>query len=907
MSAPAEVLVAVASGSEDLIPTLIERMRAVRPELPLYVVAEFQVEGAHWIPYHLGRTVAQNLALCRSALAGKRIAFVGLILQPRMPYWRMRLLAVRLGGLNTLFFNEQLDHFILRPAAAPNIARYYLWRLSNLLRWELRPGGATYTFFWRLRHPRAFLRPLRVLRAQFLGWLLAWEKRTASRRPLPDVPNTFDAGISVVIPSRNGRELLARLLPGLLEQLRPYRAQIIVVDNGSDDATATFLRHSFPTVEILEFPAPLSFAQAVNHGIRAARFDRLLMLNNDMVLEPGFFPPLLDAFRQVPNLFCATAQIFFPPGARREETGKAVMPPASPPEDLPLTCELPLEGENLSPVLYGSGGCSLFDSHKLARLGGLDEIYSPAYVEDLDLGVRGWQQGWPTVFVAAARLEHRHRATTSRYYSPAELAAVLEVNYLKFLARAFTDPGVFRRLWRQAIHRLNLRAARQEPEPAAVHALRGAASALSWTCPRPAASFPEPRLLALGSGDVANFPGCPASGRHVVLIASPYAPFPLSHGGAVRMYNLMREAARDFDLVLLCFVDQLAPPPPELLALCVEVVLVRRHASHLLPLTERPTAVDEFDSEAFRGALRLALDRWRAPIVQLEFTQLALYAPDCAPAKTILVEHDVTLDLYRQLLARNPNDWETAQQFDRWNQFERAAWRAVDVVVTMSEKDRRSLALSHAVTLPNGVDLDRFQPSSEAPDAARVLFIGSFAHLPNVLAIDYFLRQIWPAVRAAIPSATLHLIAGARHQYFLDHYRDRVAPPLASPGVDVDGFVADPRPAYRRATVVIAPLLASAGTNIKIMEAMAMGKAIVSTPGGINGLDDLRPGVDLLVETAPERFAAAIVQLITDPAARAALEQRARLTVAARYGWQAIGRRQAELYRRLIAETRSGW
>ena len=85
---------------------------------------------------------------------------------------------------------------------------------------------------------------------------------------------------------------------------------------------------------------------------------------------------------------------------------------------------------------------------------GVQEIFEPAYCEDLDLGYRGWARGWPSVFVSGARVEHRHRATTSRYYTEAQLDAILEQNYLRFVARAVSDPAVFRRLWRQALLRL---------------------------------------------------------------------------------------------------------------------------------------------------------------------------------------------------------------------------------------------------------------------------------------------------------------------------------------------------------------------------------------------------------------------------------------------------------------------
>ena len=155
----------------------------------------------------------------------------------------------------------------------------------------------------------------------------------------------------------------------------------------------------------------------------------------------------------MPGLFCATAQIRFPAGVRREETGKAVMAQAHP-DDFPMRCDEPIAGEDLTWVLYGSGGCSLYDASMLRALGGIDEAYAPAYVEDLDVGYRAWQRGWPTVFVAGAVVEHRHRATTSRYYTEERLAEILEINYLRFLTRAVAHGPLFRKLWKQATGRL---------------------------------------------------------------------------------------------------------------------------------------------------------------------------------------------------------------------------------------------------------------------------------------------------------------------------------------------------------------------------------------------------------------------------------------------------------------------
>jgi glycosyltransferase involved in cell wall biosynthesis len=213
----------------------------------------------------------------------------------------------------------------------------------------------------------------------------------------------------------------------------------------------------------------------------------------------------------------------------------------------------------------------------------------------------------------------------------------------------------------------------------------------------------------------------------------------------------------------------------------------------------------------------------------------------------------------------------------------------------MSDKDRRQVRGARAVTIANGVDLERFRPCRASPEPKRLLFIGSLAHLPNLLALEFFLKRVWPLLDGLEP--TLHIIAGMRHDYFLDFYKDRAAVDLRHPRMEVEGFVADVRPAYERAAIVIAPLTASAGTNIKILEAMAMGKAVVSTPAGINGLD-LDAG-DVAVADSAVEMAQAIAGLIADPSRRRLLESHARATAERRFDWDSIARRQRELYQSL--------
>ena len=865
------VRVVFASGIAELNRAMLAQFAAVRPELPLYVVAEFRPEAGEWIPWHVHRSFDQNLAYVKVALAGKRIEAAAVAFDPRSALKDLRRAAqVLAAGVLTTYDEEMRTHRQLRRPFR---------RLAN----HFRNGGRVRAWLRRIAHPSEAEIPIRARLAQAKGLAAS---RTRSERPAPLQSRDREgavAGITVVIPSRDGLELLREMLPPLLPQLT--RSEVIVVDNGSTDETAAWLRREYPEIRVIQHAEPLSFARAVNQGIREARYARTLLLNNDMIVEPGFIDALDDAFARVPDLFCATAQIFFPAGVRREETGKTVWRTERA-LDFPVRCDDPLPGEDLTWVLYGSGGCSLFDTAKLVALGGVSELYDPAYVEDLDFGFRAWKFGWPSVYCAGARVEHRHRSTTSRFYTSRQIDFFVERNYLRFVATAVADRELFERLWLQGIRRLQLLGA--------LDALRDV-PAISATVTPATGHLTESEILALSNGDVALFPGARRSGGKTVLIASPYLPYPLSHGGAVRIYNLMKLAAETENLILVAFADELAPPPAELLAVCAQIVLVRRHGTHYKRDTARPDVVEEFDSDTFRACLKQAVHQWRPDIAQLEFTWMAQYADACEPARTILVEHDITFDLQQQLLATSPGvgpaRMELEQQLEKWREFETAAWGTVDCVVTMSAKDAQTVTARSVACLPNGVDCNRFQPQAFEPDARRLLLIGSFAHLPNLLALEYFVNEVWPQLG---PGYTLHVIGGSRHDYYLDYFRDRISLDLNQPGIEVEGFVSDVRNAYNRAAIVLAPLTASAGTNIKVLEAMAMGKAIVSTAAGVNGID-ITPNHDFLLSESAAQMAEQIKALASDSALRKSIEQNARQT-ALLYDWRAIGERQRALY-----------
>ncbi len=398
------------------------------------------------------------------------------------------------------------------------------------------------------------------------------------------------------------------------------------------------------------------------------------------------------------------------------------------------------------------------------------------------------------------------------------------------------------------------------------------------------------------------FPGRPAGRRLQVAVVSPYFPFPLSHGGAVRIYNLLRQAAADADISLFSFGEkETAREVEPLREFCTRITLVETPRWDPPSLIRTlPNGVAKFQSRAMRALLAAE----QAPVVQIEYTQLA-HLGRAAPGRTILVEHDVTFDLHRQLRQR-ATGWSkvtASLEAARWRRYEVENARGYDRVVAMSADDLERLASAglareRLCVIENGVDLARFVPEPPpAGGAPEILFIGSFRHFPNILGYRFLIDGVWPTLRKACLDLKLTVVAGADHAYYWRrHMGADLAPP--PPGVEMLDFVADVRPLYARATVVAAPLEVSAGTNLKVLEALAMERALVSTAVGVAGLG-LTPGENVLLAERPSDFAASVLSLLWNRAARDEMAAAGRALVEERYGWDTLARKLVTVWEEL--------
>ncbi|MEZ5987630.1 MAG: glycosyltransferase [Planctomycetota bacterium] len=729
-------------------------------------------------------------------------------------------------------------------------------------------------------------------------------------RPLPGRPGA----VSVVVVSLDGRDLLATSLPPLLAELHADAArhghahQVLVVDNGSRDESVAWLAEAFPEIEVLALPRNLGFGDGNNAGLALCRNDHVLLLNNDMLVEPGLLDALRAGFTD-DGVFAVTAQVLAEPGSAREETGKtragfrrgrlewahATLDP----------------GDGCQPVLWAGGGASLYDRHKLHLLGGFDPMYGPAYVEDADLAWRAWKRGWRSLLAPAARAVHRHRSTSARVFSRSYLRALVLGNQWCFALRNLGDAGLLDELFRWWWLQL-ARDVRVEGVGVTLRALgrvlRNAAAIRRGR--RDAARHqrvPDRALLSLDRRFVvppeapgSRAPGAPAPAPRV-LVACAFLPRYGVHAGGQRMFKLLERLARSYRVTVLAYVetDEEAAAAAEL-GFCEEVRLVRRGRSPNVPnpfLRVPPVIATEYSNPEMQRALEEAVCSGRFDLVQLEYLQMAHLLPPWSTVPALLTHHEVQSHAMARQCAGLRGLAGLRARLARVHMlaYELRQCRRFDRVLCMTDEDAAAL-LAYDPSLPllvhnTGVDTDELRPSPE-PEADRLCFVGFYRHRPNADAMLRMADRILPLVRAEVPGVELAII-GAEPP-------PEVRALAARPGITVTGRVPSIAPPVRDSKVYVVPLEGGVGIRGKVLEAWALGRAVVSTRVGAAGLR-CEAGRDLLLADDDEAFAAACVRLLRDAALRRALVEAGLDRVRAGYSWDAKAAEHAAIWDEVLA------
>ncbi|MCS6848705.1 MAG: glycosyltransferase [Anaerolineae bacterium] len=405
-----------------------------------------------------------------------------------------------------------------------------------------------------------------------------------------------------------------------------------------------------------------------------------------------------------------------------------------------------------------------------------------------------------------------------------------------------------------------------------------------------------------------------------LLFLTPQLPYPPQQGTALRNWGLISHLAARHEIWLISFDERPAGArgalPEPLRRACRSVVTVpvpaRTPGDRLRTLAASmlPDMAWRLWSPAFEQRLHAHLCDHHFDIVQFEGIELARYMIGAArlphSARFVFDEHNAEYLLQKRTFeadARTPRRWHGAAysfvQWQRLRAFERRALRAADAVLCVSPEDAASLQRLAPSVRPtviyNGIDIAQYAkfalPTPDSPFPA-IVFTGKMDFRPNVDAVLWFARRVWPAVKQAHPRARL-LVVGQKPSPRLDPLR-------ADPDIVLTGQVDDVRPYIAQADVYIAPLLAGGGTRFKLLEAMAMRRAIVSTSLGCEGFP-VTSGRELIVADRPEEFASAVAELLRSPSHRAALGESAYRFVSATYDWGAIVPKLEQIYERLTA------
>lgn len=400
-----------------------------------------------------------------------------------------------------------------------------------------------------------------------------------------------------------------------------------------------------------------------------------------------------------------------------------------------------------------------------------------------------------------------------------------------------------------------------------------------------------------------------------ILFVHKRSLFPPDTGGKIRVLNILKHLALWHDVT---FLFNLKPGEDDhvgrirALGMDVEAVPLRE-VRRGGPAYYRDVAANLLSPHAFTVARNYdpALRARAAELVSgggfdlivCDTPQMARHVVGLGGPAKVLFQHNVEAQILGRHAAADawPRSLYMAGQWRKMRRFERALGPEFDAVIAVSEQDRRTFereyGWGHVHAVDTAVDSEYFRPpGGAAEDPGRVVFVGSMDWMPNQDGVKFFARQAWPRILGARP--------GARFQVVGRNAPADIRALGQLEGVEVTGTVPDVRPYLAGAAVVVVPLLVGGGTRIKIFEAMAMGKAVVSTTIGAEGLP-VEPGEHLILADDPEDLAAAVVGLMGDPGRRAALGAAARRLVVDRFGTEPIAR-QFERICRLAVERRAG-
>ncbi|HEY3909170.1 MAG TPA: glycosyltransferase [Stellaceae bacterium] len=396
--------------------------------------------------------------------------------------------------------------------------------------------------------------------------------------------------------------------------------------------------------------------------------------------------------------------------------------------------------------------------------------------------------------------------------------------------------------------------------------------------------------------------------RPRLLLVSPRFLFPANEGGKIRTSNILRHMKGGaFELVLA------SPAPADASAFAQDLAAVcdsfrswpasaPSRLRRALALAA-PVPVSVATDRAKAGRLATARALAEAPdVVIVDFPHTTALLPDSIDCASVIFTHNVEAEIFERHAALTSGLWRLVwrNQARKMRGFEQASLRRFDAVIAVSSRDAAALGqryrLSTVEQIDTGVDLDYFcaTPPAARSDGGAVVFTGAMDSPANIDGVSFLMNEIWPIVARARPDTRAVIVGRRPPASLVAAARDRGF------AWRFTGLVDDIRPYVATAHIAVIPLRIGSGTRIKAFEAMAMGRPVVSTRVGIEGLD-IAPGQHFLAADEPGEFAAAILRLLGNPALCESLAGAARARLEERFSWTQVARQLEAICLRALA------
>jgi len=402
-----------------------------------------------------------------------------------------------------------------------------------------------------------------------------------------------------------------------------------------------------------------------------------------------------------------------------------------------------------------------------------------------------------------------------------------------------------------------------------------------------------------------------------ILFLSTENPYPPDHGHHLRTYYVLRHLAAQHKIFFVGFwqSEEELQHKAHLESLCASVDLLpipgrARKAQYALALLRNlfsawPFTVQRYFRRAAVERIRQIMQENRLDLVHFDLMHLAPYLECIGDTPSVLVNHNVE-SLRLQRLAQVQKNFAARAYLDlqqsRMRRLEQDMCRRFAQLITVSETDAEILQatcnVKNIVEIPNGVDADFFHPADGKTEPDSLVWVGGMGSPYNRDAVDYFLKDIFSKIYAGRPQIKVTIV-GDSPSPALQQCQSRYPQ-----NIFIAGYVDDVRPYMQRASIFIAPMRCGSGTKVKVINAMAMGKAIVSSSVGAEGIK-VESGKDLIISDAPQEFADQVLRLLKDQARLRQMGKNARQAVERYYDWRVIYKKMDALYETVACGKRS--